>query len=1072
MRPAQLRMAVALREPHLAALHGMRRLQELEQQLQAVLSAGNKAQQHAKQATKPAMSSPTVAAAKSPAVPPVPPGLAAPQPPVRQLLQRAQEGTAELPTANPAAALLAATRGSPDSSASRAKASLAASLSPAAVASGQQQPTREQLVSVAARVGEAAGAVAAALCELRDPAAIHGLQSYCRKAFLPLLQRLEQPPQTAAGAPAAATLPVDPTVVAAATVAAVSAWEWLSAVELHAAGRYEQAVRLYVSYSSASTAAGGSGGDSTPPKPFLPASTLWALTAEAFAALGNAAGIVSWQQQQLARARLPPPATARYLDLASWEPAPVADGKVQEAHQSTLLDALRLRAIGGGDSVGRAAAVLAEVALAGGPERTAGLPVELLLPTAALEVPLRPFTAWQWISKPAVATATQLLPLGLLLKACSCNGDGQRDHGNAKLSLLVAAAAAAADGDNAMCSGRLLADAHAEAGSDPAAALCVRLAGLALAPTEARAGQLGAAWALLRDAQSSCAALVPAAATCLARALGKDAGGTPGVAGDEVLALLRSASLPACDLGAWEAALVQQEPVQVLEYAAFKAAAAAAPDSAHQWWALAHWLHGRGEPAACSAAFDASCRALALASAAGAAQGDSATLPLLLQLLGLLQAGLPAEQLAAGLDLVPATAWLPIVPQLLAALARGQTAVRPALRALSRAAPWAVLLPGQVELESAGEGSEGGQEGQAGGAHPHAALAELVQEVRAERPELARQLHTFCREMVRLAVLPEEHWHGVLQEAAAVMAKRLATLPVDASAPAGAGELAAAALAPVLLALQQHLFAASGSGNDDAGAPPHQHGFAQKTLPHLRRLLVQVQQEALKSGGGAGGGSSAGGDASAARDLAGWQRVVSLLKRGAAELGNALAQRQLDMPEIAPALASWSCSDVPVPGALPAGASAAAVAAAAGGASASADALVTVVGVEPGVSVLPTKTRPKKLVLLGSDGRSYTFLLKASCCPHVPCLQNLATWSDAPWVAPRAHTPSHSGPTSRRVAKTCEPTSGSCRCCLPPTLLCVRTAAQLPLLLSARPPATASWRSTALQSRLWDPVSV
>lgn len=40
------------------------------------------------------------------------------------------------------------------------------------------------------------------------------------------------------------------------------------------------------------------------------------------------------------------------------------------------------------------------------------------------------------------------------------------------------------------------------------------------------------------------------------------------------------------------------------------------------------------------------------------------------------------------------------------------------------------------------------------------------------------------------------------------------------------------------------------------------------------------------------------------------------------------------------------------------------------------EATVAVVGVAPSAAILRTKTRPKKLVLLGSDGSSYTYLLK------------------------------------------------------------------------------------------------
>jgi PI-3-kinase-related kinase SMG-1 len=37
---------------------------------------------------------------------------------------------------------------------------------------------------------------------------------------------------------------------------------------------------------------------------------------------------------------------------------------------------------------------------------------------------------------------------------------------------------------------------------------------------------------------------------------------------------------------------------------------------------------------------------------------------------------------------------------------------------------------------------------------------------------------------------------------------------------------------------------------------------------------------------------------------------------------------------------------------------------------------VTIAGVFPTLSALPTKTRPKRLELLGSDGAKYVFLLK------------------------------------------------------------------------------------------------
>lgn len=38
--------------------------------------------------------------------------------------------------------------------------------------------------------------------------------------------------------------------------------------------------------------------------------------------------------------------------------------------------------------------------------------------------------------------------------------------------------------------------------------------------------------------------------------------------------------------------------------------------------------------------------------------------------------------------------------------------------------------------------------------------------------------------------------------------------------------------------------------------------------------------------------------------------------------------------------------------------------------------LVTIQAFEPAVAILPTKTKPKKIKLIGSDGKRYAYLLK------------------------------------------------------------------------------------------------
>ena len=111
-------------------------------------------------------------------------------------------------------------------------------------------------------------------------------------------------------------------------------------------------------------------------------------------------------------------------------------------------------------------------------------------------------------------------------------------------------------------------------------------------------------------------------------------------------------------------------------------------------------------------------------------------------------------------------------------------------------------------------------------------------------------------------------------------------------------------------------------------------------------------------------------------------------------------KRDLRLRDLSPALAGVSNTAAPMPGAAShvrgdpfAAASHAAAAAAADAANATAttastagngggggggggDDVVTVVSVGERVTVLPTKTRPKRVTLLGSDGQSRAFLLK------------------------------------------------------------------------------------------------
>ena len=78
------------------------------------------------------------------------------------------------------------------------------------------------------------------------------------------------------------------------------------------------------------------------------------------------------------------------------------------------------------------------------------------------------------------------------------------------------------------------------------------------------------------------------------------------------------------------------------------------------------------------------------------------------------------------------------------------------------------------------------------------------------------------------------------------------------------------------------------------------------------------------------------------------------------------------LKDVSPRLAAMRDTSIPMPGV---GGSLDSPAAA-GLADGSGSGAVTIAGFKHEVTVLPTKTRPKKLSILGSDGEIYTYLLK------------------------------------------------------------------------------------------------
>ena len=269
VRPALMRAAAASQLHELAAYHSLARLRDLQQQLQALLPKPASAD------TTQSGGSADAAVAEADAA-----ALSARMPLGLQQRQRltAADASPGGSAANPAAALLAATRGSPELG-MRGQQALQEPGSPAR----GRQLSQQQVQQAAAKVADATAVAAAALCALGDADGIAGLQAYCRSSFAQLLRQLytQQQEEEAAGASP------DP------AAAADSAWDWMEGVQQQAAGRYEAALLHYSMYSGSGPMA----------LQCAPAGALAGLVARAYAAVGDAAGLHTWLQVRNARRR-------------------------------------------------------------------------------------------------------------------------------------------------------------------------------------------------------------------------------------------------------------------------------------------------------------------------------------------------------------------------------------------------------------------------------------------------------------------------------------------------------------------------------------------------------------------------------------------------------------------------------------------------------------------------------------------------------------------------------------------------------------------------------------------------
>jgi serine/threonine-protein kinase SMG1 len=224
---------------------------------------------------------------------------------------------------------------------------------------------------------------------------------------------------------------------------------------------------------------------------------------------------------------------------------------------------------------------------------------------------------------------------------------------------------------------------------------------------------------------------------------------------------------------------------------------------------------------------------------------------------------------------------------------------------------------------------------------------QMVDTLSQQAPSSISQVRLLVSELRRITVLWDELWLGCLSQHQHDVARRLYQLEVEQKKlqeNSTLDELTKVKLMrqkynivmkPVVIVLEQLARLTSVPAET-----PHEKQFQAAHMDHITKAL-----EALKNPPLAG----------ELKPQQCWQKFKSLHAELLRQSQKRIFQT-LKLPEISPQLAGMKNSAITMPGLS--------------------QPMVTIAGIENSVSILPTKTRPKKLAMLGSDGNYYVYLFK------------------------------------------------------------------------------------------------
>ncbi|KAH9498432.1 Serine/threonine-protein kinase smg1 [Bulinus truncatus] len=339
------------------------------------------------------------------------------------------------------------------------------------------------------------------------------------------------------------------------------------------------------------------------------------------------------------------------------------------------------------------------------------------------------------------------------------------------------------------------------------------------------------------------------------------------------------------------------------------------------------------------------------------------------------------EVLETGLSQTPTSPWKGIIPQLFSRLSHPESYVRQSISDLlcriALDAPHLIVYPAivgssskiqvkipvqkgflkpflsqedvQEDLDVIPEVEENDEDDMDENSSPElqACLSSIVEALSKLNPQMISEVQLMVQELRRITLLWEELWLGTLNQHQADVQKRLAQLDAEIKRVEANKSLSKSMKATVI---------------------KEKHRTIMKptlyTMEHLHEITAQPPQTPQEKAFQASYGKQISAALQRLReppDPSNPQDTWSLFKC----IHHSLQQRaqkrnslQLKMEEISPKLIALKNSAIPMPGLTSAGK------------------VITIESVHNSAQILPTKTKPKKLIFIGSDGRRHPYLFK------------------------------------------------------------------------------------------------